>query len=293
VKGEKGMSAIVRVADPEDRAEWLRMRLLLWPECLPEQHNDEMTASLARPDSAVIVAARPTGGLCGFLEAAIWPYAEGCETHSVGYIEGWYVDADMRQQGVGRQLVQVAESWARSRGCREMASDTEVENAESQRSHAAVGFQETSRLVHFRKRLDGEPTAEEVAAVRPLTLMVLNDGLVVCRLGADDPVPAWAMEGRFFSVTRTDDELSVVCLQDVVPEGVPCERGWRCLRVAGVLPFSAVGVLASLTGPLATAGISVFAVSTFDTDYVLVKAADLARACEALRNAGHSIRDGM
>lgn len=287
------MSAIVRVADPEDRAEWLRMRLRLWPECLPEQHNDEMMASLARPDSAVFVAARPTGGLCGFLEAAIWPYAEGCDTHSVGYIEGWYVDADMRQKGVGRQLVQAAESWARSRGCREMASDTEVENVESQRAHTALGFQDTARLVHFRKRLYGEPHAEEMADVRPLTLTVLSDSLAVCRLGADDPVPAWALASRFFSITHTTDELSIVCPEEAVPEGVRCERGWRCLRVAGVLPFSDVGILASLTGPLATAGVSVFAVSTFDTDYLLVKAGDLARACEALRNAGHSIRDGL
>jgi aminoglycoside 6'-N-acetyltransferase I len=287
------MSVIVRGAGAEDRAEWLRMRLLLWPHCPPVQHTDEMTASLARPDSAVFVAARPTDGLCGFLEAAIWPYAEGCETHSVGYIEGWYVDADMRQNGVGRLLVQAAEAWARSRGCREMASDTEVENVESQRAHAALGFQETARLVHFRKRLDGEPTVEGMAALRSLTLLLLNNRFAICRLGADDLVPAWALAVRFFSITRTDDELSVICPVEAVPEGVRCERGWRCLRVAGVLPFSAIGVLASLTGPLATAGISVFAVSTFDTDYLLVKAGDLAKACEALRDAGPSIRDGL
>jgi GNAT superfamily N-acetyltransferase len=286
------MSVIVREAGAEDRAEWLRMRLLLWPHCPTDKHTNEMAASLARQTSAVFVAARPTGGLCGFVEAAIWPYAEGCETNSVGYIEGLYVDADVRQKGVGRQLVQAAESWARSRGCSEMASDTEVENAESQRAHAALGFQETARLVHFRKRLDGEPHAEEVADVPPLTLTVLNDSLAVCRLGADDPVPTWALAGRFCSITRTADELSILCRQNAVPEGVRCERGWRCLRVAGVLPFSAVGVLASLAAPLAEAGISLFAVSTFDTDYLLVKAGDLARACETLRNAGHSIRDG-
>lgn len=74
-----------------------------------------------------------------------------------------------------------------------------------------------------------------------------------------------------------------------MPEGVRCERGWRCLRVAGALPFNAVGILASLTGALAEAGMSLFAVSTFDTDYLLVKAEDLVSACEALRNAEHGL----
>ena len=129
------------------------MRLLLWPDCPPDQHAREMRESLGRPASAVFVAARPTAGLCGFLEAAIRPYAEGCQTSSVGYIEGWYVDADVRQQGVGRELVRAAERWAGSQGFQEMASDTEVGNDESQKAHVALGYKETSRLVHFRKRL--------------------------------------------------------------------------------------------------------------------------------------------
>jgi aminoglycoside 6'-N-acetyltransferase I len=154
------MAVILRVAGAEDEAEWLRMRLLLWPDCPTDKHTDEMTESLARQTSALFVAVRPTGGLCGFLEAAIWPYAEGCETHSVGYIEAWYVDADVREQGIGRELVQAAERWASSQGCREMASDTEVGNDRSKMAHLALGYKETSRLVHFRKRLRG------VASVR-------------------------------------------------------------------------------------------------------------------------------
>jgi hypothetical protein len=78
----------------------------------------------------------------------------------------------------------------------------------------------------------------------------------------------------------------------VVPDGVQCERGWRGLRVAGAMPFTAVGVLASLTIPVAAAGVSLFAVSTFDTDYVLVKADDLAKAVDALRAAGHTVEGG-
>jgi hypothetical protein len=89
--------------------------------------------------------------------------------------------------------------------------------------------------------------------------------------------------------TRTGEELSVVCRQEAVPDGVRCERGWRCLRVAGQLDFWLVGGLSSLLGPLADAGVSVFVVSTFDTDYLLVKASDFERAVDVLRRAGHEV----
>lgn len=121
-----------------------------------------------------------------------------------------------------------------------------------------------------------------------LNLLVLPGTFAVCRLGADASIPAWALAGPVFSVTRTADELSIVCEQSLVPEGVRSERDWRCFRVAGAMPITMVGVLASLVGPLANEGISVFTVSTFDTDYVLVKKADLERAQLALRQAGHA-----
>ncbi len=122
------------------------------------------------------------------------------------------------------------------------------------------------------------------------TLVLVDDIFAICRLGVDCPLPPWATASPFFSITRTADELSVVCRQDAVPEGINCERGWRCLRVAGTIPFSVVGTLAALTAPLAEAGVSVFVVSTFDTDYLLVKAAELERAVQALREQGHYIR---
>jgi hypothetical protein len=124
----------------------------------------------------------------------------------------------------------------------------------------------------------------------PCTLLVLDDTFAVCRLAGDAAIPPWATGGGFFSITRTADELSVVCRQAAVPEGVLCERGWRCLRVAGTIPFAAVGVLASLTTPLAEAGVSVVAVSTYDTDYVLLKEKDLAGAVDALQRRGHTVR---
>jgi putative acetyltransferase len=122
------------------------------------------------------------------------------------------------------------------------------------------------------------------------TLLVLDDVFAVCRLSAGATIPPWATAGRFFSITGTPEELSLVCRQDLVPEGVESERGWRCFRVAGSIPFSVVGLLASLTAPLTHAGISVFAVSTFDTDYLLVKDTDFAKAITVWQNAGHSIR---
>jgi hypothetical protein len=123
-----------------------------------------------------------------------------------------------------------------------------------------------------------------------LTLTVLPDTFAVCRLDAVAAVPTWATSSSFFSVTRTAEELSVVCLQSLVPDGIRCERDWRCIQLAGPIPFSTVGVLASLVQPLAEAGISVFAVSTFDTDSLLVKAADLARTIDAWRRCGHTVR---
>ncbi len=122
-----------------------------------------------------------------------------------------------------------------------------------------------------------------------LTLIAAKDTHAVCRLAPEAPAPAWAAAGSFISITRTARELSIVCPEQDVPPGVVSERGWRRLEVAGPLDFSLVGVLAALVGPLARAGIPVFAVSTFDTDHLLIKSVDLDRAVEALKAAGHTI----
>ncbi|MCL4562402.1 MAG: ACT domain-containing protein [Chloroflexi bacterium] len=122
----------------------------------------------------------------------------------------------------------------------------------------------------------------------PLHLSILPQTFAVCRLPSDDPIPDWTSIGPFTSITRTSDELSIVCMEDTVPSHeVKVERGWRLLKIAGPLDFGLVGVLASLLSPLADAGIAVFTLSTYDTDYVLVKQNDLPIALEALRRAGH------
>jgi hypothetical protein len=121
-----------------------------------------------------------------------------------------------------------------------------------------------------------------------LTLKVLPGQLAVCRLGPDAPVPLWAA-GPVTSITRTEEELSVVCAEEAVPPDVRAERGFHCLSVVGPLDFSGVGILASLALPLADAGVSVFVVSTFDTDLLLVRKTLLSTAVAVLRAAGHRI----
>jgi hypothetical protein len=125
--------------------------------------------------------------------------------------------------------------------------------------------------------------------MRSLTLEVLPGRRAVCRLEAGVAVPDWAAAGAFTSVTRTDAELSVVCDEAAVPAGVRAEGGWRCLRVRGPLGFGITGVLASLASPLASSGVSIFVISTYDTDYVMVQERDLDRARHALERAGHAI----
>jgi hypothetical protein len=122
----------------------------------------------------------------------------------------------------------------------------------------------------------------------PLRLTTLAGRLAVCRLAPDAPLPAWA-SSDFVSITRTADELSVICAESEVPEEATAERGWRALKVEGPLPFEATGIMAGLTRPLAEAGIPLFAVSTYDTDYLLVKDTHLEAASDALEGAGHAV----
>lgn len=133
------------------------------------------------------------------------------------------------------------------------------------------------------------PDDEDGNVMSAWPLSRLEGTFAVCRLPADTPDPPWANVGPLASITRTRDEVSLVCPDDRVPDGVRCERGWRCLRVEGTLDFGLVGVLSSLLGPLADARISVFVLSTFDTDYLLIRSAEFERAVEALQRAGHAV----
>lgn len=142
----------IRPAIASDGAEWLRMRELLWPG---DGHALEIAAHFAAESRAgvTLVAVRPGGGLGGFVEVELRSYAEDCESSPVPYIEGWYVDEDLRRAGVGRALIDAAMAWARDAGFSEIASDTLADNAASIAAHLALGFEKTAELVTFRRSL--------------------------------------------------------------------------------------------------------------------------------------------
>jgi hypothetical protein len=122
-----------------------------------------------------------------------------------------------------------------------------------------------------------------------VTFTLLSESFAVARLNADAPLPEWA-RGEFVSITRTRDELSIVCRDDGVPADVTAARGWRCLRAEGPFALDETGIAASFVAPLASASISVFIIATYDTDYLLLDGTVLARAIEVLRAAGHRVR---
>ncbi len=152
---------LIRPVEPGDYDEWLRMRLLLWPEHSPEELRVEMVEIVSDRTNATYVAVRLDGSLGGFIETSQRKYAEACRTSPVGYIEGWYVDPDLRVQGIGRQLVSAAEAWAKASGLSEMASDCELDNQVSLNAHLALGYEEVERLIQFRKSLVEDESEEE------------------------------------------------------------------------------------------------------------------------------------
>jgi len=120
-------------------------------------------------------------------------------------------------------------------------------------------------------------------------LHTLPDLYAIVRLDPDGSVPEWVLDSPFWSVTRSDSELSIVCAEEDIPDDARAERGWCALQLAGPLDFSLVGVVASLVSPLAEANVSIFVISTFETDYLLVRESDHSRAVAALREAGHAV----
>jgi len=123
-----------------------------------------------------------------------------------------------------------------------------------------------------------------------LTLSVLPDRLAICKLPPNSPIPAWAQRDNFYSITRTDDELSIIAADHDIPPDITCDHDWRAFKVEGPLDFSLTGVLESVASPLADASISIFAIATYNTDYILVKSANLDRAINVLLVAGHAVR---
>lgn len=134
--------------------DWLGLRLALWPEPSAESHCDDIRDILSRSDCVAFLARDEEGRAIGLAEAALRrDYVNGCETSPVGFLEGIYVVPDQRSRGVAQALCSAVEAWTREHGCSELASDTGLTNIAAQRAHAAMGFEETERVVFYRKRL--------------------------------------------------------------------------------------------------------------------------------------------
>jgi aminoglycoside 6'-N-acetyltransferase I len=156
----------IRHVQPSDTAAWASLRAELWPDERRERLASEAAQFFeARPPrgggmpEAVLVAVESSarGTVLGFAELSRRDYAEGCESSPVGFLEGWFVVAEYRRQGIGAALVRAAEAWARALGCREFASDALADNAVSARAHRALGFDEVGLIRCFRKPLDPGP----------------------------------------------------------------------------------------------------------------------------------------
>ncbi|HKE16091.1 MAG TPA: GNAT family N-acetyltransferase [Kofleriaceae bacterium] len=150
----------IRAIRSGDEAGAARMRHALWPSGSEAEHQAEILAYLAVPaDMVMLVAERADGALCGFAEASLRSHAEACDpSRPVAFLEGWYVAPDQRRRGVGTALVTAVEAWGLAAGCRELASDAELDNDVGQRAHVALGFEEVERAVQFRKSI-GTPGA--------------------------------------------------------------------------------------------------------------------------------------
>jgi aminoglycoside 6'-N-acetyltransferase I len=153
------MQVCIRQAKPADRDQLAQLRAALWPNTSAAEHARELEPILAGDTPGAMplinfVAEAEDGTLAGFAEVDLRSHADGCDpARPVGYLEGWYVTAECRRTGVGRRLLAVAEEWARSHGCVEMASDTWIDNQPSQSCHQALGFEVVDRCVHYRKAL--------------------------------------------------------------------------------------------------------------------------------------------
>ncbi|CAG1006244.1 diamine N-acetyltransferase [Anaerolineales bacterium] len=146
------MEITIRRVTHEDKAEWMRMRKGVWPEA-PDEYLDYDMDDVLSSDRNIVLFALDGDTPVGMIEARLREFAEGCFSTPVGYIEAWFVDERLRGKGVAGALTDAAESWAREKGCKEMASDTWLENEISIRAHAKVGYAEVERLVHFVKQL--------------------------------------------------------------------------------------------------------------------------------------------
>lgn len=143
----------IKQATRADLAEATRLALLLWPGHEPEELSADLAPLLDRPDAAIFLC-ETDGHAVGYAQCQLRrDYVEGCETSPVGYLEGVFVEEGHRRRGAASALLEACQDWARAHGCREFASDCELDNADSLRFHLGVGFEEANRIICFTRRL--------------------------------------------------------------------------------------------------------------------------------------------
>jgi len=149
----------IRPAEPRDVPQIAALCHALWPDGSIDEHARELAALLLSGNrgtlpATILIAQDSTGSVAGFIDCGLRSHADGCDSsHPVGYIEGWYVVPSQRRRGIAARLLAAAEQWAIAQGCHELASDTWIDNLDSQRVHEALGFEVVDRCVNYRKKL--------------------------------------------------------------------------------------------------------------------------------------------
>ncbi len=207
------------------------------------------------------------------------------------WIENVAVSPDQQGRGFGRRLLARAEELAHAAHAGEMRLLTNADFQSNVTLYQRVGYRVThtepfmgGTTVYMTKRL-GQPASISVT----LTLKQLAGDYCIARLKNDAPIPGWADGSGFVSISRTEDELSIVCLRDRVPHGTQLDAGWTAFKFVGPFAFDQTGIVLSVVQPLSANSIGVFVVSTFDGDHLLLKNGDLDRAGIILRGAGHRL----
>ena len=261
-------------------------------EVLSEPGISHYLEDWGRPGDAAVVA---RDGEAGRRIGAAWYRLMSTEDPGYGFVDAGTPEIAIavapghRGRGVGEVLLRSLMDTAKRRNFHALSLSVQTANLTAIKLYERCGFEKLSESGGaWTMKIDFTISKGATTEHTP-TLNVLEERLAVCRVDPASEVPDWAVTAPLFSVTRTADELSIVCPEELVPSGVKCETGWRCLKLAGSFEFSMVGVLLAVLGPLAEAGVGVFAVSTFDTDYVLVKEGQLDLAIGALRGSGHRV----
>ena len=145
-------------------------------------------------------------------------------------------------------------------------------------------------MIKYSDIFDHHVQIPTVTSLKAFHLILFPDRYAICRLEPGDSLPPWINHEGFLSITHTTEELSIVCQEAIIPPAIPCQAGWHMLKFEGTFDFSQTGVLASVTLPLAEAGISILAISTYNTDYVLIQTGQLEQAIQVLQEAGHTLQ---